>query len=226
MNKFLQYVVTVALLCLCSGTVMAQNSSLISCQNATSLTNLNSSFTGIWFEASRSPASAASCVGLNITTNGTAFSFSITSASNSSALYSNATSTYPLLNSTITPLTTNLSAQSTFIAPPGGFYYLPQANENVTVKVVMTDYTNVAFICGYSNTTNSSFGAILTRQRAVTSGILSTYAAMVNSNYTNFSNLTAVTQSAACYQRNSAASHASVLSLIFAVVYATLKFLN
>ncbi|XP_054747202.1 uncharacterized protein LOC129253014 [Anastrepha obliqua] len=218
MHSFLQYALTVALLCLCSSSVMAQNNTQISCQNATSLTSLNSSFVGEWYEASRSPASNSSCVGLNIFTNTSGLYLNLTVSASNTLLYENTTVSYSLANSTV------VSSNET--SPAGGYVFVPTANVNVTIKVLMTDNTNYALVCGYYNNTGSTFGAILTRQRPVSNATLTSYVTMGNASYADFANMTAVVQNSTCYLASSAASHVSMLSLIVATIYAMLKLIN
>ncbi|XP_011183999.2 uncharacterized protein LOC105213129 [Zeugodacus cucurbitae] len=224
MYKFLQYAAIVSLFCLFgSNVVVAQNAppSLTQCLNASSLTNLTSAFEGQWYEALRSPASQSSCVGLDIYSNATGIYLNLTTPEDSHALYLNQTSTY-----TLTPVgEANSSISANVTSPAGGYSYPTGNNVNVTIKILQTDSANYAVLCGISSKSNSSFGLVLTRQRVVTNASLASYVGQVNSTYAGFANLSTVNQGPVCYQ-NSAATHASALSLVFAVIYAAIKFTN
>ncbi|CAD6996357.1 unnamed protein product [Ceratitis capitata] len=219
MQKFLQYATIVGLLCLFgSRGVSAQNNTqnLIQCQDANSLMNLTTNFTGSWYESSRSPASALGCVALDLVSNATGLYLNLTMPTSANALNINQTLTYSLDFQA-----PNVTGQT---SPMAGYSFSSSLG-NVTVKVLSTDNTNYAIICGYTSNANSSFGAILTRQRPVSSATLTSYAVSVNSTYADFSNMTDLTQSSVCYE-SSAASHASALSFVFAIIYALFKFVN
>nr|XP_014092461.1 uncharacterized protein LOC106619024 [Bactrocera oleae] len=220
MYKLMQCAAIVSLLYLFgSNGVAAQN--LTQCQTANSLTNLTSAFEGQWYEASRSPASAWSCVGLDINANASGIYLSLTTPQTTAALYLNQTSTYLL-----TPVNgTNSSSLVNVTSPAGGYSYPTSSNGNVTIKILEADSSSYAVLCGYSSTSNSSFGLVITRQRSVTNATLTSYVEQINSTYAGFENLTNVDQGLACYE-SSAATHASALSLVFAVIYAVTKFIN
>lgn len=220
MYKFLQYAAIVSLLCL-FGSNGVEAQTLTQCQNANSLTNLSSTFEGQWYEAIRSPASELSCVGLDIFSNTTGIYLNLTTPQTTAALNLNQTATYLL-----TPVNGSDSGSTVNVtSPAGGYTYVTSSSVNVTIKVLQANSSSYAVLCGYSSNSNSSFGLVITRQRSVANATLSSYVAQVNSTYAGFDNLTTVDQGLACYQ-SSAATHASALSLVFAVLYAVTKFMN
>ncbi|XP_050341775.1 uncharacterized protein LOC126767980 [Bactrocera neohumeralis] len=219
MYKFLQYAAIVSLICLFgSNGVEAQK---LACQNASSLTNLDSTFEGQWYEAIRSPASEWSCVGLDIYSNTSGIYLNLTTPQTTAALNLNQTSTYLLkpVNGTNSSSTVNVTS------PADGYTYATSSSVNVTIKVLLANSSSYAVLCGYSSNSNSSFGLVMTRQRSVANATLTSYVGLVNSTYADFDNLTTVDQGTACYQ-SSAATHASALSLVFAVIYAVTKFIK
>ncbi|XP_075144779.1 uncharacterized protein LOC142219900 [Haematobia irritans] len=77
-------------------------------------------------------------------------------------------------------------------------------NTSYTVyKLLDTDYQNYAFICGYTNIsdTNSTFGIVLTRERYPNTTVLNSYEMMAYQNYADFTNgtMSLITQSPTCY---------------------------
>lgn len=150
-------------------------------------------FGGQWYEASRSPASQWSCVGLDIYTNASGIYLNLTTPEASNVLYLNHTSTYQL-----TPVgmsnSSNSSSSINVTSTAGGYTYPTSNNGNVTIKILEADSSSYAVLCGYSSTSNSSFGIVITRQRLVTNATLTSYVGQVNSTYAGFANLTNVNQ--------------------------------
>ncbi|XP_075144778.1 uncharacterized protein LOC142219899 [Haematobia irritans] len=75
-------------------------------------------------------------------------------------------------------------------------------------KLLDTDYQNYAFLCGYTNIsdTNSTFGIALTRERYPNTTILNSFEMMANQKYADFTNgtMSLVSQSPTCYISNGA----------------------
>ncbi|KAL7726032.1 hypothetical protein ACLKA6_008491 [Drosophila palustris] len=192
--------------------------------NSTQACNVSSSmaldldkFAGIWWEIARQPVGLMFCTEINVTVLNTAQDNVLIDTT-----YSN-TPVYPWVNQT---MNATLTVANGTVAPSGyNFsYWNDPVNSPYTVfKVLDTDYTNFAFICGYTNATDNSteFAMIIARNRTLSTLYLDSLESESSAHYANFANgtMSLITQDYTCTGNGADPSTAfTVFYSIFALV--------
>ncbi|KAH8420869.1 hypothetical protein KR222_007464 [Zaprionus bogoriensis] len=166
----------------------------LACVNSTGTSLDLEQFAGTWWEVARQPVGSYFCTQINVTVLSTAQDNVLINTT-----YSN-TPTYPwvnqVMNATLT--VTNGSTEGHNFT-----YWNPPVYTAYTVyKVLATNYTDYAFICGYTNAsdTATSFGMIITRNRSISTAALDNLESLSSAKYANFLNgsMGLITQDETC----------------------------
>ncbi|XP_023034494.2 uncharacterized protein LOC6647366 [Drosophila willistoni] len=170
-------------------------------------------FSGIWWEVARQPSSSDFCTEVNITALNPA-----TTTDNTTVLiattYSN-TVDYPWVNQT---MNATLSVNKSELEYGFDFLYWnpPNYTPKTVFKVLAIDYTEYAFVCGYTNSSDNStsFGILLSRDRTPNTTTLQSWQQNASALYPNFEvdGMTVITQDDTCYAAG--ANPSSVLSML------------
>lgn len=176
-------------------------------------------FAGIWWEIARQPVGLMFCTEINVTV------LSTTTDTDNVLIdttYSN-TPLFPWVNQT---MNATLSVANGTVAPTGyNFSYTnpPTQTPYTVFKILDTDYTTFAFICGYTNATDNSteFGMIIARNRSLSTAVLDSLESQSSALSTNFANgsMSLITQDETCTGNGADPSTAfTVFYAIFAFV--------
>ena len=211
----------------CCAVAQASLGQPVSCPNAAAMPNVNlTRLNGTWFEVARNPNNNWNCVEVDLKN---------TTTNNVNTLWINVTmATNPnMLNMNISmngSIVINADSNSN---PTAGYNVSYGSGSvikpNVTLKLLNTDYDNVAYVCGFYNASDNStfFGAILTRQRVPPVATIQGYEMTAAATYSEFStNMTLINQSNKCYTQSSATTSVPALASIFTLLFAILKYFN
>ncbi|XP_037956494.1 uncharacterized protein LOC119686101 [Teleopsis dalmanni] len=223
MNCLFGVSVLVIALSVLSGSVTGQSTNPpattpVNCSDATMMSNIDiSALYGTWYEVARQPSIGAACIEVDIGG----------SSQSTDIVYVNTT-----YASNMNMLNQNKTVSQTFnktLATANGSItlYSNISSTNYLFKVLSTDNTNYAFVCGYTSNNSSSIGVILTRTRYVNATYLGNLEAQAAINYSDFSatSMYTITQNEGCVV-SGAATLVPFISLLTALVYSLMKFLN
>ncbi|KAH8359655.1 hypothetical protein KR093_008193 [Drosophila rubida] len=206
------------LCCLLLGAASGQDAGAVpvACNVSSSMALDLAKFAGIWWEIVRQPVGSNFCTQINVTVLNQATDNVLIDTTYSNTLL------YPWVNQTMNATLT--VPNDTAAADGYNFtYWNPPSYTPYTVfKVLDTDYSNYAFICGYTNATDNStaFGVVIARNRTLSTAYLDSLESNSSALYQNFANgsMTLITQDQTCVGNGADPSTA------FAVFYAVFAF--
>ncbi|XP_068156985.1 uncharacterized protein [Drosophila tropicalis] len=189
---------------------------LTDCSDSSSTQDLDlEKLSGIWWEIARQPSSSDFCTEVNITVLN-----STTTTDNTTVLidttYSN-TVDYPWVNQTMNAtLSVNTSNNNLEDGFKFNYWNPPNYTPFAVFKVLAINYTEYAFVCGYTNSSDNStaFGLLLSRDRTPSTTTLQSWQQNASALYPNFEvgGMTVITQDNTCYAAG--ANPSAVLSIL------------
>ncbi|EDV93565.1 uncharacterized protein LOC6563141 [Drosophila grimshawi] len=188
----------------------------MACNVSTSMALDLEKFSGIWWEITRQPVGSIFCTKINVT---------VLDKSEDNVLidttYSN-TIDYPYVNQTMNATLTVADKISSTEGYNFTYWNPPDYTPHTVFKVLDTDYSQYAVICGYTNATDNStaFGMIIARDRTLAPTVLDTIESESSALYDNFfdGTMTLTTQGSTCYSGADPSTTSTVLYAIFAIV--------
>ncbi|KAH8312258.1 hypothetical protein KR044_009987 [Drosophila immigrans] len=171
-------------------------------------------FAGIWWEIARQPVGSTYCTQINVTVLDQAEQNVLIDTTYSNALL------YPWVNQTMNATLT--VPNNTEEANGYNFTYWnpPDFTPYTVFKILDTDYSNYAFICGYTNATDNStaFGMVIARNRTLSTVYLDSLESKSSAQYQNFANgsMSLITQDDTCI--GNGAEPSTAFSVFYAVV--------